>query len=72
MARVLLSLCLTGAAICPPVTLHVAPAPQGYVQPQHMAVARCKQGDDVHSVVVDMPQADSLESASPDTYRLPG
>jgi hypothetical protein len=56
----------------PPITLHVAPAPQGYFQTQRMVVARSKQGDEVHSVVVDMPQADSLEFASPHTwYRLP-
>ncbi len=68
MVRLLLSLCITGAAVCPPVTLHVTPSPPGYVQP----APHSRQSNEVHSVVVDMPQADSLEFASPDTwYRLP-
>jgi hypothetical protein len=72
MIRVLLSLCLTGAAVCDPVTLHIAPTPPGYAQRQHPAAPRSKQSGEVHSVIVDLPQVDSLEFASPDTwYRLP-
>jgi len=68
MVRVVLSLCLTAAAVCPSVT---APAPPGYVQPQYAAALKSKRGNEVHAVVVDMPQVESLEFASPDTwYRL--
>jgi hypothetical protein len=72
MIRVLLSLCLTGAAVCFSISPHVAPAPPGYVQPRYAVALKSKQGSGVHSVVVDMPQVESLEFASPDTwYRLP-
>jgi hypothetical protein len=72
MIRVLLSLCLTGAAVCDPVTLHLAPAPPGYAQRQYTVAPRSTQSGEVHSVIVDSPQVDSLEFASPDTwYRLP-
>jgi hypothetical protein len=72
MVRLMLSLCLTGAAMCSSVTLHVAPRPLGYVQPRYTVALNSKQGKEVHSVVVDMPKFESLEFASPDTwYRLP-
>jgi hypothetical protein len=72
MVRVVLSLCLIGAVVCPSVARHVVSAPPRYVQPQHPVALKSQPGNEVHSVVVDMPHVGSLEFASPDTwYRLP-
>jgi hypothetical protein len=53
MKRALLARLLTGAVVCAPTALHFAYA--GNL-------------DEVHSVVVDMPQTISLSHASPDTW----
>jgi hypothetical protein len=67
MLYVLLLLCLTCAAVCSSFT----PPTPDYAQPQRTVALKSKQGKEVHSVVVDMPQVESLEFASPDTwYRL--
>jgi len=72
MVRVVLSLCLIGAVVWPATSWHVAAAPPGYVPLQYAAPLKSEQGNEVHSVVVDMPQVESLDFASPDTwYRLP-
>jgi len=72
MVRVVLSLFLTGAAVCPSSPGYLAPVQRGYVQPQYTLVLKSRQGNEIHSVLVDMPQVESLEFAAPDTwYRLP-
>jgi len=72
MVHVLLSLCLTGA-VCPSVTRYYAPASPSYAQPEYAVPLETGHGNEVHSVIVDMPQVATLEFASPETwYRLGG
>ena len=68
MVRMVLSLYLTGAAACPSVAGHLAPVSPSYVQPQYTLALKSRQGNEIHSVLVDMPQVESLEFASPDTW----
>jgi hypothetical protein len=81
MKRVLLPLCLIGIAVSGPATLHLegdgamSVAIAGNVS---FPVSTCVQSteivtlqgeqDDLHSVVVDMPQVISLKYASPETW----
>ena len=70
MIRMLL--CLTGAAVYAFAGLHLTPVPPGCVQPKDTVALQSERGNEVHSVVVDMPQVISLQFASPDTWaRLP-
>ncbi len=65
-------LCLAGAAVYASAGLHLTSAPAGRVQPENTVVLQSERGDEVHSVIVDMPQVVSLDFASPDTWdRLP-
>jgi hypothetical protein len=87
MKRVLMSLCLTGAAVSAPTTLHLAlalnlegddamstaitrnvsPSSPTCLQSTEIVAPQAEQ-DEVHSVVVDMPQIISLTYASPETW----
>jgi hypothetical protein len=83
MKHVLLSLCLTAAAVSAPTALDFTRAlsPEGdegmstwtgsssrlCAQPTEI-VALQSERDEVHSVVVDMPQVISLAYASPETW----
>jgi hypothetical protein len=80
MKRVLLSLCLSGAVISAPTALDWRPAQGGDpisiaairnaespFQSTETVAIRSKQ-DEVHSVVVEMPQEISLSYASPETW----
>ena len=71
MKRVLLSLCLSGAVVSAPTALDLTPAPnlRGEVSAtlQSTAAFQAEQ-DEVHAVVVDMPEVMSLEYASPETW----
>ena len=75
MKRVLLSLCLFGAAVSPSTTLSIAhafeleadDAPSNATLLSHCCLQPTEQ-DEVHAVVVDMPEVISLSYASPDTW----
>jgi hypothetical protein len=71
MKCVLLSLFLTGAIVSAPTALDFTPAPSvlGEVSAtlQSTAAFQAEQ-DEVHAVVVDMPEVRSLEYASPETW----
>jgi hypothetical protein len=83
MRRVMRSLCLGGAILAAPTTLDFSPAlnvhrdvsiafrsnasPSSPVQLTEIVGLRCEQ-DEVHAVVVDMPQVISLAYASPETW----
>jgi hypothetical protein len=69
MKCVLLSLFLTGAIVSAPTDLTPAPNLRGEVSAtlQSMAAFQAEQ-DEVHAVVVDMPEVRSLEYASPETW----
>ena len=74
MKRVLLALCLIGAAV-PSTTLPIAHAFDLEADDvmskatllSHLCVQSTEQ-DEVHAVVVDMPKVISLSYASPDTW----
>jgi hypothetical protein len=80
MKRVLLSLCLSGAVISAPIALDWRPARGG--DPISVAAIRNAESpfqsietvairseqDEVHAVVVDMPQEISLAYADPKTW----
>jgi hypothetical protein len=74
MKHVLLALCLSGAVISAPTALDFTPAPNIHgddaVTPLQSTeiVARLFEQDEVHAVVVDMPQVISLTYASPETW----
>lgn len=82
MKRVLLSLCLIGAVIYVPTTLHLTRASNlGADDAMRNAITRNvspasptiivglqSEPGEVHSVVVDMPQVISLSYASPETW----
>lgn len=63
MKRLLLALWLIGAVVYAVTTLHGASA-----QPVEIASIQSEQAEEVHSVVVDMPQIISLSYASPETW----
>jgi hypothetical protein len=73
MKRVLLLLCLIGAAVSPSttptITFNVADddAMSKATLLSHPCVQSTEQ-DEVHAVVVDMPKVISLSFASPDTW----
>jgi hypothetical protein len=75
MKRVLLSLCLIGAAVFPSATLPIAhsfdleadDAPSKATLLSHPCLQTTER-DEVHAVVVDMPEVISLSYASPDTW----
>ena len=78
MKHVLLSFCLTVAAVSAPTTLYfnpvgdvamgaAIPSTLNCIPSTEILVAPSGQHD-VHAVVVDMPQRASLEYASPDTW----
>ena len=82
MKHVLLSLCLTTAALSAPTTRHFTralsldgdvatrtaiPSSLNCIPSTQIAVLQAVQHE-VHAVVVDMPQRASLEYASPDTW----
>ena len=83
MKRALLSLCLTGAVVFAPVALDFTPA-QNLHGSDVIGIAATRNAtsplqsietgalqseqDEVHSVVVDMPQVISLAYASPETW----
>jgi hypothetical protein len=75
MKRVLLSVCLMVAAVCAPTSLHITPAsnlvPGDVMSKATLLSHPCVQSteqDEVHAVVVDMPEVISLSYASPDTW----
>ena len=83
MKRVLLSLCLSGAVVSAPTALDLSPAQnlhgsdaisiaatRNATSPLQSTetVALQSEQDEVHSVVVDMPQVISLAYASPETW----
>jgi hypothetical protein len=75
MKRVLMSLCLIGAAVSPSTTLPIThvfnveadDAMSKATLLSHPCVQSTEQ-DEVHAVVVDMPKVISLSYASPDTW----
>jgi hypothetical protein len=77
MKGVLLSLCLIGATVSAPTNLgagdskaiarDVSPSSPTWVQSTEILALQSEQ-DEVHSVVVDMPQVISLTYASPETW----
>jgi hypothetical protein len=82
MKRALLSLCLSGAVVSAPTVLDFSPvqnlhgsdaisiaATRNATSPPQSTetVALQSEQDEVHSVVVDMPQVISLAYASPET-----
>jgi hypothetical protein len=83
MKRALLSVCLTGAVVSAPVALDFTPA-QNLHDSEAISIAAKRNAasplqsietvalqseqDEVHSVVVDMPQVISLAYASPETW----
>jgi hypothetical protein len=75
MKRVLLSLCLIGAAVSPSTILSIAHAfdleADDAMSKLTLLPHPCAQPagrDEVHAVVVDMPEVISLSYASPDTW----
>ena len=81
MKRVLLSLCLIGAVVYVPTTLHLTRASNLDADAMKKAITRNvspssptiivdlqSEPGEVHSVVVDMPQVISLSYASPETW----
>ena len=81
MKRALLSLCLSGAVVSAPTALDFTPAQdlhggdaisiaatRNATSPLKSTVALQSEQDEVHSVVVDMPQVISLAYASPETW----
>ena len=71
MRRALLSLCLTGAVVFAPTVLGFTPAQNLHgsdVISIAEMVALQSEEDEVHSVIVDMPQVISLAYASPETW----
>ena len=75
MKRVLLWLCLIAAAVSPSTTLSIAHAfdleADDAPSKATLLPDRCLQPterDEVHAVVVDMPEVISLSYASPDTW----
>ena len=82
MKHVLLSFCLTAAALSPPTSLHFTralsldgdvvtrtaiPSTLNCV-PSREIVALPSNQQEVHAVIVDMPERASLEHASPETW----
>jgi hypothetical protein len=81
MKHVLLSLCLTTAALSPPIPVDFTRAlsldgdgamrtaiPSTNCTPSSEIVALPSEEHEVHAVVVDMPQRASLAHASPETW----
>src|SRR5262245_25361978 len=78
MKRVLLSLCLSGAVISAPTALDWRPAQGGdpisvaairnAERPLQSTETAAIRSDEVHAVVVDMPQEISLTYADPKTW----
>ena len=72
MKHVLVSFCLTLAAVFAPTTPHLNPVDVAMrtancITSTEMVVATTDQHE-VHAVVVDMPQRASLEYASPESW----
>ena len=81
MKHLLLSFCLTTAALSPPTPVHFTRAlsldgdvamrtaiPSTNCTPSSEIVALPSEEHEVHAVVVDMPQQASLSHASPETW----
>jgi hypothetical protein len=77
MKHVLLSFCLTTAALCPPTPVHFLDGDVAMrtaipstlnCTPSSEIVVLPSEEHEVHAVVVDMPQQASLAHASPETW----